>query len=129
MATKTLATWALALQYSNLTAPVRDIAVKSTQNWAECAIGGFAQPAPSVACDATMPFVGTQGSSTILGTDMLVDDQTTALINGIASHVDDFDDTHQDNPIHPSGPVLSALLAAAEWKVPVPGAVFSDHTC
>jgi aconitate decarboxylase len=124
MATKTLATWALALQYSNLTAPVREIAVKSIYNWAGCAIGGFSQTAPGVAYDAVMPFVGNTGNSTILGTDVLVDAQTAALINGIASHVDDYDDTHRDNPIHPSGPVLSALLAVAEWKAPVSGQDF-----
>lgn len=124
MATKTLATWALALQYSNLTVPVRDIAVKSIYNWAGCAIGGFAQPAPGIAYDAVMPFLGKMGNSTILGTDMVVDAQTAALINGIASHADDFDDTHRDNPIHPSGPVLSALLAVAEWRAPVSGEDF-----
>jgi aconitate decarboxylase len=124
MATKTIATWALALQYSDLTGPVRDIAVKSIYNWAGCTIGGFAQTAPSVAYDAVLPFVGAQGTSTILGTGIMVDVQTAALINGIASHADDYDDTHRDNSLHPSGPVLSALLAVAEWKAPISGEDF-----
>lgn len=38
------------------------------------------------------------------------------MINGIASHVHDYDDTHLDTIIHPAGPVASALLAVAEWK-------------
>jgi aconitate decarboxylase len=38
------------------------------------------------------------------------------LINGISSHVHDYDDTHLDTIIHPTGPVASALLAVAEWK-------------
>lgn len=38
-----------------------------------------------------------------------------ALINGISSHVLDFDDT-QAEAIHPSSPVLPALLALAEWR-------------
>jgi aconitate decarboxylase len=71
-----------------------------------------------------MPFVGNQGNSTILGTDILVDAQTAALIDGIASRADDFDDTHRDNRIHSSGPVLSALLAVAEWKAAVRGEDF-----
>lgn len=123
MATKTIATWALALQYGNLTDPVRDNAVKSIYNWAGCTIGGFNQSAPGIAYDAVQPFMGT-GQSTILATGDLVDVQTAALINGIASHADDYDDTHRDNSLHPSGPVLAALLAMSEWKAPVSGQDF-----
>lgn len=125
MATKTLATWALALQYSNITQPVHDIAVKSIANWAGCAIGGYGQPAPERVYDAVAPFIPAMDiNSTILGANVTVDVQTAALINGVASHADDYDDTHRDNPIHPSGPVLSALLALAEWKGPVNGRDF-----
>nr|MDQ6881936.1 MmgE/PrpD family protein [Pseudomonadota bacterium] len=38
-----------------------------------------------------------------------------ALINGISSHVFDFDDTHPDTLVHPSGPVASAVLALGEY--------------
>ncbi|CAG9955316.1 unnamed protein product [Clonostachys rosea f. rosea IK726] len=124
MATKSLATWALALQFSNLTASVIEIAVNSVSNWAGCAIAGYEQPASVHAMDAMLPFVVPQGNSTILGTDLSVDAQTAAFINGIASHADDYDDTHRDNPIHPSGPVMSALLAVAEWKGSVNGEEF-----
>lgn len=47
---------------------------------------------------------------------LLCDPQHAALLNGIASHVHDYDDTHLDTIIHPTGPVASALLAAAEWQ-------------
>jgi aconitate decarboxylase len=123
MATKAMATWALALQYTNLTTPVRDIAVKSIYNWALhhwrlC-------PASSRHCvRCRCAFVGAIGNSTILGTDALVDASTAALVNGIASQADDYDDTHRDNSLHPSGPVLAALLAVAEWKAPVSGEDF-----
>lgn len=124
MATKTLATWALALQYNSIPSNVHDIAVKSIYNWAGCAIGGWLQPAPGLALSAIAPFVPASGNSTILGTNVTVDVQTAALINGIASHADDYDDTHRDNPIHPSGPILSVLLAVAEWRGSVSGAEF-----
>jgi 2-methylcitrate dehydratase PrpD len=39
---------------------------------------------------------------------------SAALINGIASHTFDFDDTHLKTIIHPAGPVASAVLALAE---------------
>lgn len=124
MATKTLATWALALQYDSIPANVHDIAVKSIYNWAGCVIGGWLQPAPGLAYNAVAPFVPSNANSTILGTSVMVDVQTAALVNGIASHADDYDDTHRDNPIHPSGPVLSALLAVAEWQGSVSGKDF-----
>jgi 2-methylcitrate dehydratase PrpD len=53
-----------------------------------------------------------------------IDAQHAALINGIASHVHDYDDTHLDTIIHPTGPVASALLAAAEWRKGVSGQDF-----
>ncbi|CAG7565924.1 unnamed protein product [Fusarium equiseti] len=124
MATKALATWALALQFGNLTTPVVDMAVKSIYNWAGCAIGGYALPPASVALEAMSPFVGADGNSSIFATGDYVDMKTAALINGIASHADDYDDTHLDTPVHPSGPVASALFAVAEWLGPVSGQDF-----
>jgi 2-methylcitrate dehydratase PrpD len=38
-----------------------------------------------------------------------------ATVNGIASHVLDFDDSHDPTILHGTGPVASAALAAAEW--------------
>lgn len=49
------------------------------------------------------------------------DAQVAALVNGIASHVDDYDDTHLEIIIHPAGPAASALLAIAEAHGPVTG--------
>jgi aconitate decarboxylase len=53
-----------------------------------------------------------------------IDAQHAALLNGIASHVHDYDDTHLDTIIHPTGPVASALLAVAEWKGGFSGKAF-----
>jgi 2-methylcitrate dehydratase PrpD len=44
------------------------------------------------------------------------DMNTAALVNGVASHVLDFDDTHATAFIHPSAPVLPAALALAEAR-------------
>src|SRR6059036_3399904 len=46
-----------------------------------------------------------------------------ALINGISSHVLDYDDTHTRNIVHPAGPVISAILALSEHR-PVSGRDF-----
>jgi 2-methylcitrate dehydratase PrpD len=44
------------------------------------------------------------------------DPMAAALVNGVSSHVLDFDDTHEGTLIHPSAPVLSAALALAEAR-------------
>lgn len=117
MATQALASWATGLQYSSLSVGVVDAAVKSIYNWAGCAIGGYAQSAPTIALDTFSSFSG-HGTCSIFGSNdsSLVDAQTAALINGIASHIDDYDDTHLETIIHPSGPVASALFAIAQQQ-------------
>ena len=51
---------------------------------------------------------------TILGRRERMDAASAALVNGVSSHVFDYDDTHPTTLIHPSGPVVSAALALAE---------------
>ncbi|EMR71658.1 putative family protein [Eutypa lata UCREL1] len=121
MATLALASWATNLTYANLTTSVVDAAVKSVYNWAGCAIGGYGQDAPQIALNTTSIFFGGPATSSILGSngsisEGYVDAQVAALVNGIASHVDDYDDTHLETIIHPAGVVASALLAVAEWQ-------------
>jgi 2-methylcitrate dehydratase PrpD len=59
------------------------------------------------------------GDASVLGTSMRLPARFAALANGLSMHVDDFDDTLQGAPgkfagIHPTTPMLAALLAAAE---------------
>ncbi|PQE31603.1 hypothetical protein CJF32_00010477 [Rutstroemia sp. NJR-2017a WRK4] len=117
MATAHLACWANALKYSDLPPDVIRAAVRSFYNWAGCAIGGSNHPATTIAYTSLSPFFGAATAS-LLGHrgSRRVDAQHAALLNGIASHVHDYDDTHLDTIIHPTGPVASALLAVAEWK-------------
>jgi 2-methylcitrate dehydratase PrpD len=46
-----------------------------------------------------------------------------AFVNGVSSHVFDYDDTHLKTIIHPAGPVASAILAWSEMQ-PVSGKDF-----
>ena len=59
----------------------------------------------------------------ILGRAERLDPLHASLMNGISSHVDDFDDTTPQNYIHPSSPVASALFAYASVN-PVSGRDF-----
>jgi 2-methylcitrate dehydratase PrpD len=54
-----------------------------------------------------------------------VDILHASLLNGISSHVFDFDDTHAHTAIHPAAPVVPAILALAEHR-PISGRDFID---
>lgn len=127
MATKTLASWATGLTAASLPSSVKQAAVRSLYNYIGCAIGGSDHPAVTKAHDALSPFFGSATSS-LYGSKgaTKADAQHAALLNGIASHVHDYDDTHLATIIHPTGPVASALLAYAEYKGSVSG---SDILC
>lgn len=116
MATKALASWAVSLSPSSLPESVQQAALRSLYNYIGCAIGGSNHPAVTKTIDALEPFFGKETSS-LLGHGGLksADAQHAALLNGIASHVHDYDDTHLATIIHPTGPVASAILAYAEY--------------
>ena len=112
--TRTLAHAIVQSRYEDIPAPVRHEAARALLNWCGCAIGGSRHPAVASALAAMLPFAG-PAQAGILGRAERVDILNAALINGISSHVLDFDDTHAV-AIHLSVPVLPALLALAEWQ-------------
>jgi aconitate decarboxylase len=132
MATKYISSWAYNLKYSDLPHDVIQSASRSFYNWVGCAVGGSNHPATTIAVSPSIhvmqpflttlqysslsPFFGPPQASLLGRKGVRIDAQHAALINGIASHVHDYDDTHLDTIIHPTGPVASALLAVAEWK-------------
>jgi len=106
---------------------VKTAALRSLYNYIGCTIGGSNHAAVTKAHDALSPFFGPSTAS-LLGHQgsSKTDAQHAALLNGIASHVHDYDDTHLATIIHPTGPVASALLAYAEYKGSISG---SDLLC
>jgi 2-methylcitrate dehydratase PrpD len=82
-------------------------------NWVGCAVGGALHEAAQAALDA-VAMLQPAPQATVLGRAERVDMAGAALVNGITSHVFDFDDTHLKTIIHPAGPVASAVLALAE---------------
>ncbi len=82
-------------------------------NWAGCAVGASRHAAAEAAL-AAVRMLEPAPQAAILGRCERVDMASAALVNGIASHTFDFDDTHLRTVIHPAGPVASALLALAE---------------
>jgi 2-methylcitrate dehydratase PrpD len=120
--TRTLASYVVEAQAEALPAAVRAEAARAFVNWVGCAIGGSHHETLDIAIAALAPFAG-PGTASVLGRSEKLDPLNAALMNGISSHIFDFDDTHLRTVIHPAGPVASALLALAEHQ-PVRGVDF-----
>jgi 2-methylcitrate dehydratase PrpD len=120
--TRTLARFVVNAKYEDLPAPVRKEAQRTLLNWAGCAIGGSRHQTLDIAISALAPFSG-PAQATVLGRKEKLDVMHAALMNGISSHIFDYDDTHLRTIIHPAGPVASAILALSEYR-PVTGRDF-----
>ncbi len=77
-----------------------------------CALGGAEHPAMGIAIEALGPYSG-RPTCAVLGRAERFDPLFASLLNGISSHVHDYDDTLPKNYIHASSPVASALFAYA----------------
>lgn len=112
--TRTLARYIVQSRHGDIPADVRHEAARALLNWCGCAIGASHHETINNMLAAVLPFAG-QPQAQILGRSERTDILHAALVNGVSSHVFDFDDTHA-RAVHPSAPVLPALLALAEWK-------------
>ena len=120
--TRTLARWVIQSRADDLPAAVREEATRTFLNWVGCAVGASHDETVGIAITALSPFAG-QGQATVLGRKERLDVMNAALMNGISSHVFDYDDTHLRTIIHPAGPVASALQALSEYH-PISGRDF-----
>ncbi len=77
-----------------------------------CALGGAEHPAMDIAIAALGPYTG-PATASVLGRTERFDPLFASLLNGISSHVHDYDDTLPKNYIHATSPVASALFAYA----------------
>jgi 2-methylcitrate dehydratase PrpD len=113
--TRDLADWVAGCRLADIPAEVRREGVRTFFNWLGCAVGGARHETVDRALAAAMPFSGPP-SATVIGRGERLDALHAALVNGISSHVLDYDDTHLKTIIHPAGPVASALVAVAELR-------------
>ncbi|WP_077035746.1 MmgE/PrpD family protein [Pelomonas sp. KK5] len=113
--TRLVARYAATAPIEQIPPAVRKEATRTLLNWVGCAVGGARQEAPSRAVAALAPFSGPPQAG-LFGRGERFDALNAALINGISSHVLDYDDTHLKTIIHPAGPVAAALTAFAEGR-------------
>jgi 2-methylcitrate dehydratase PrpD len=112
--TRTLARYVVESRYEDIPDAVRHEAARALLNWCGCAIGSSRHETIENTLAALSVFSGPPQAA-VLGRSDRLDILHAALVNGISSHVFDFDDTHV-KAIHPSAPVLPAVLALAEWR-------------
>src|SRR5215475_5947940 len=113
--TRRLARFIVAARFADMPEAVRHEARRTLLNWVGCAVGGSQHETVANAVAALAPFFGAS-QATLFGRPERPDVLHAALLNGISSHVLDFDDTHAQTTIHPAAPVAPAILALAEYK-------------
>jgi 2-methylcitrate dehydratase PrpD len=78
------------------------------------AIGAVDEPAVTIA-RRLVRTLGGEPQTRSLGTDVRLRVTDAALVNGIAAHALDFDDTHVPTILHPTTPLYAASLGLADW--------------
>jgi 2-methylcitrate dehydratase PrpD len=113
MITKTLVENLLNTNIEDLPKETIEEAKRSLLNWAGVAIGAANHPSVDKVLHLAK-IVGGKKQATVLGREEKTDILFAALLNGMSSHIFDFDDTLLETVLHPSAPVFPAVLAYAE---------------
>ena len=113
--THILARYLVNARYEDLPANVRKEGTRTLLNWVGVAVGGSRHETVERAISALGPFSGPAQAS-LLGRSERFDIMNAAFLNGVSSHIFDYDDTHLKTIIHPAGPVVSAILALSEYR-------------
>jgi 2-methylcitrate dehydratase PrpD len=113
MTTPTLVKNILNTAYDDIPYSVVEHAKKSIKNWMGVAIGASYHESVEMVLELKKDLQSGEQVS-ILGRTEKVDLLLGSLINGMSSHIFDFDDTHLDTIHHPSGPVAPVVFALGE---------------
>ncbi|MFB4164657.1 MmgE/PrpD family protein [Alteribacillus sp. JSM 102045] len=113
MVTEQLVENILNTAYEDIPDRVKEHAKKSMLNWLGVTIGAIEHESIDILVSLADE-LESASQNTILGRNQKVDLLSAVLINGTASHIFDFDDTHLDTIHHPSGPVGPVVFALGE---------------
>jgi 2-methylcitrate dehydratase PrpD len=113
--TRLLARYVTSARFEDLPEHVRREGRRTLLNYVGVAVGGSRHETVDRALKAISPFSG-KPEANVLGRRERLDILNAALVNGISSHIFDYDDTHLKTIIHPAGPVVSAILALAQHR-------------
>jgi 2-methylcitrate dehydratase PrpD len=120
--TQILARYITGARFEDLPAKVRKEGTRTFLNWMGVAVGGSHHETVNNAVAALSPFSG-KPEANLMGRSDRLDILNASLVNGISSHIFDYDDTHLKTIIHPAGPVASAILALSQHR-PISGRDF-----
>ena len=110
--TAELVAYLVASHPDDIPAVTRHEGKRALVNIVGCALGGARHEAMDITIAALGSYAGPP-TCQVLGRTERFDPLLASLLNGVSSHVHDFDDTMPRNYIHASSPVASALLAYA----------------
>jgi 2-methylcitrate dehydratase PrpD len=115
MVTKSLVAQIIETRYEDISENARYEAKRSLLNWLGVAIGATNHESMDKLF-AVAKLMGSRPQATVFGREEKTDLLFASLLNGMSSHVYDFDDTLLETVLHPSAPVFPAILAVAENK-------------
>jgi len=113
MITKQLVQHVLKTSLEDMPEDLVTHAKKSLLNWLGVTIGAIHHETTNILLKVTND-ISSASHATILGRKEKSDILSAVLVNGTASHIFDFDDTHLDTIHHPSGPVAPVVFALGE---------------
>lgn len=108
-----LAKFATDFDAKNMPESARHAGRRTILNAVALAVGSAHHPAVEATLEAVLA-MGTPPRASLLGRSERVSMSWAALLNGMAVHVEDFDDTHLRTVIHPGAPIVPAALAVGE---------------
>jgi 2-methylcitrate dehydratase PrpD len=110
--TNTLASHCLAIGNGSIPADIYRIATHSLLDWIAVGRAAWKEPTLQIPLACALEEGGNPQATLLSG--HKVSYSQAALLNGIASHIFDFDDVHLRSRVHPSVPLWSAILAEGE---------------
>ena len=109
-----LAEFASGLTWSDIPGDARHAARQTLANGVGVAVGASTHEAVQSSLDALADVGITDGACSLLGRSEKLPVAWAPLVNGIAMHVEDFDDTHLRTVLHPAAPIVPAALAVGQ---------------
>lgn len=110
--TRELAEFAAEFPVERIPPDVIHMSERCLLDYLGISLAAWDEPTVRITHEVTRALGGTGQASLLNGE--LAPVTSAALVNGVASHVLDFDDTHDPTILHGTGPVMSAALALAE---------------
>jgi 2-methylcitrate dehydratase PrpD len=107
-----LSEWATQLTFEDLPSEIVRAVQDRLLDTLGVALAGASSDAGQIVRRRAIDWGGS-GAAGVLGEDLRLPASSAALVNGTYSHALDFDDTHLPSIVHPSAPLVPAVLAQA----------------